>query len=101
MSGQGGSFLADAFHQITIAADRVRVVVDDLVSRPVVARRQPRRSNREAHAVGETLPERSRGGLDTGRQTALRVAWRFAPPFSKMFDLFQGQVVTTKEQQAV
>src|SRR5271156_2342811 len=101
MSGDGGSFLTDAFHQIAIAADRVRIVIDNLVSRPVVARRKPRLRNRQAQAVGESLPKWPGGDLDAGGQATLGMTRRFAPPLSEMLDLLEGQVVTGKIQQAV
>src|SRR5580692_632377 len=76
-------------------------MIDDLVSRPVITGRQPRFSNRYTDTIGESLPKWPRGGLDARRQTTLRVTGRFAPPFSKMFDLLERQIVTRKVQQAV
>src|SRR5579871_1389483 len=101
MSGQRGRFLTNTLHQIAIAADCVGIVIDDLVSRPVVPRGKPSLGDRKAHAVAESLPKRPRGNLHAWRQAALRVTGGFAPPLSKMFDLVQRQVVPGEVQQTV
>ena len=83
VSGQRRSFVGDALHKIAIAADGVRVVIDDLVSGPVITRCEPRLGDRDAYSVGETLPERSRGDFHVGRLAALRVTGILLPNFRK------------------
>src|SRR5271155_2412151 len=96
-----GSLLTDAFHQIAIAAFRVGVVIDNLVSGPVIPCCQPRLCDSQADPVGEPLPERSSRHFDSRRQAALRVPGRLATPFSEMFDFLERKVITGKIEKAV
>src|SRR5271170_2476891 len=94
MSRQRCSFLADALHQIAIAADRVSVVIHNLVPWPVISCCQPRLSHSDADPVAKPLPKRSSSNFDPWCLTALGMPWRVATPLSETFDLLQWQVIT-------
>ncbi len=63
--------------------------------------RQPAFGNGHAHGVGETLPERSGGGLDTGSQSVFGMARSFTLPLAKTFQFIKRKVVAGQMQHAV
>ena len=89
MAGQRSRLRGHALHEITVADDRVGGVIDHLESGPVVARRQLRLGDRHPYRVGESLPQRSRGGLHAGRMSALRMPRRLASELAKLFDVVE------------
>src|ERR1700678_213134 len=101
MPGQRSGFLTDAFHQVAVAADRVSVVIHNLVPGPVVSGCQPCLSDSHADPVGEPLPKGSGSNFDPWRFTALGMPWRFAAPLSETFDLLEWQVISSQVEQAV
>src|SRR5580704_19703354 len=98
MPGQRSGFLCDSFHQVAVAANRVRIVVDDVVPRPVVAGGQPGFRDRHANAITEALSERSRGYFHAGGMSSLRVSGRLAAPLSEMLDLLHRKIVAGQVQ---
>ena len=91
----------DAFHQIAVADQHIRVMIDDLMSRSVVVCGEISFRDGDADAIGESLTERTGRRLDSRRQSALRMSRRLAAPLAKLFDLLQGQIVAREMQQAV
>src|SRR5665213_2194312 len=77
----------DALHQVTVTDDPVGEMVDDLEAGAIVRGSQMRLGYRQTHAVAEALAQRPRRRLDARRNTTLRMAWRHAAPFAKLFDL--------------
>src|ERR1700741_2291573 len=57
MCSQGCSLRRDSFHQASVTADAINVVVEDVEARPVVAVGEPFFSDCHANACGHTLPE--------------------------------------------
>ncbi len=96
-----GGFLADALHQIAIGADRPGVVVDDLEARAVEAIGEEALGHREAHSVGEALPERPRGDLDAGRVPALGVPRRARAPLAEVAQVLEAQLPAAEVQERV
>src|ERR1700677_3480195 len=101
MPCQRRSLLRDPLHQVAVAADGVRVMIDDVMPWPVITRSQPRLRDRHPHAIAETLPERPGRNFHTRRTTALRVARRLAVPLSEALDLCQRKVVAGQMQETV
>ena len=101
VSGQRRGFRGHAFHEITVADDRPRVVVDDRVPCAVVARREMRLADRHADRIGQPLAERSGRHLDAGRVATLGMARRLAAPLAKLPEVVERQVVAGDVQQAV
>src|ERR1039457_4797821 len=101
MARERRSLLRDAFHQVAVTADRIRVVIDDLVPGPVEARGEPRLGDRHADAIAEALAEWAGCHFDAHSMPALRVSRRFAAPLAEALQLVERQVVTGQMQQAI
>src|SRR4029453_6495780 len=93
MAGETGGFSGDAFHQVAIADDSIREVIDDRESRPGVARRQMRLGDGHTDSVAEALTQRSRRRLNSRSQTTLGMAGGAAVPLAELLDLFEEQLV--------
>ncbi len=65
MAGQRGGLLGDPFHQVTVSADRVDVVVEQLRTE---GRLLPEAGHRHADRGGHALTERPCGRLDPDRE---------------------------------
>ena len=74
MSGQRRGFTRHAFHHVSVAADDVGVMVDDVEAVEVEARGEKRFGDREADRVAAALAERPGRRLDAWRVAVLRVA---------------------------
>src|SRR5271157_1246135 len=101
MASDGGSFVADAFHQGAIAADSVHAVIKEIVAVLVELRSQPALRDGEANRVADALAERAGGGLDARRKAVLGVSWRLRVPLAKAFDLIEREVVARKIEQGI
>src|SRR5271157_1987542 len=101
MASDGGSFVADAFHQVAVAADSIDAVIKEIVAVPVELRSQPALRDGEADRVADSLAERAGGGLDSRRKAVLGVSWRLRVPLAKAFDLIQREVVASQVEQGI
>src|SRR4051812_47942231 len=88
-SGQTGRLGGDPLLHVAIGRDGVGVVVDDLMAWLVEACSQDAFRQRHADAVGETLAEWTRGGLDPWRHAHLRMAGRAGAPLPEPANLLQ------------
>ena len=68
---------------------------------PVVSRGEPGFRHRHAHAVAETLAERTSSDFHARRVAAFRVTGRLAAPLAEPLQLVERQIVTGQMQQAV
>ena len=64
VAGERRRLVADALHEVAVAADHEGVVVDEVGAE---ARPQPALGDAHAHAVAEPLAERAGGDLDARR----------------------------------
>src|SRR5579883_2591005 len=101
MAGERSGFLADAFHEIAVAADTVGVVIDDRVAGLVKPCREPGFGDGESDRVTKTLAQRTRRYFYPGRMAALRMAGCFAAPLPKPLQFFERQIVAGEIEQAV
>src|ERR1041384_3376814 len=101
VAGETRRFRGDTFHQVAVADDRVSEVIDDLKSRPIVARREMSFGDREAYAIAEALPQRAGRGFHAGRELAFGMAGSEAAPLAKLFNLLEGQVVSGQKKHTV
>ena len=92
MSGQRGGFVRNALHEVAVAADDVRPVIDDRMARPVEHRREMRFGDRHAHGVRDALTQRAGRRLDAGDVAVLGVARRATPRPPEIADLLQREV---------
>ena len=99
VTGERGGFVRDALHQVAVGRQKVRVVIDDRVPRPVEQRRQLRLGNRHADGVARALPERSCRCFDARRDAVLGVARRAAAPLPELLDVLEREVVAGQIQQ--
>ena len=88
-------------HHVAIAREDVGVVVDDLVPGSIERRSEPSLRHCEPHGVPESLAERTGGDFDAGRDAALRMAGRLAPPLPEMLQILDADVVAGEMEEAV
>ena len=99
--GDRGGFLADALHHVAVGADRVGVVVHDLIAGPVEALGQEALGHRHADGVGDALAERPGGDLDAGDVAALGVAGRARAPLAEALQVLDRQVEAAQVRERV
>ena len=100
-AGQCTGFVADAFHQTTVAHKHIDMVVDDGVAVAVELSRQKLFRQRHTYRVGQTLAQRTCGGFDAGRHAHFRMARSFTVELAEVFQLLHGQVVARQMQKRV
>ena len=98
VAGNRGGFVADAFHQVAVAAEGVDAIVENIF---VELRRQPALSHRKANGVRHALAERTGCGLDTRREAVLRVTRRLGAPLAELLELVEWQIEAGEMQHGV
>ncbi len=101
MAGERARLGRDAFHQIAVARDDVRVVVDDRVSRPVEVRGQMRLGHGHADRVRRCPGRGGRWSPRRPRHMALGMPGCPAVPLAESLDLLHRQVVARQMEQRV
>ena len=91
----------DALHQVAVGADRVDVVVDDLVVRPVERVGEEALGEAHADAVREALAERAGRHLDAFGVAELGMAGRRRLPLAEALQLLEREVVAGEVQRRV
>src|SRR5437764_11089392 len=91
-------FLRHTFHQIAVTADRVSVVVDNLVPGPIEAGGEPCFRDGHSNRVTTSLTKRSGGNFDAHRVTAFGVSWRLASPFTETLQFIERQIIAGQVQ---
>ena len=94
-------FVADAFHQATIAQEDVRAVVDDGEALAIEFLSEKLFGKRHADTVGNALAEGSGRRFDAGRHVDFGVAGRLAVQLTKVLDVLHRKVVARQVQQCV
>ena len=82
--GEGRRFRRDSLHQVAVATEAVRVVVDDGVAGLVELRGQPPFGERHANAHRKACPERPGSDLHARRFERFGVTRRAAPPLTEL-----------------
>ncbi len=101
VSGERARLGGDPLHEIAVAHQAERPVIDDRVTRTVEAVGEPALGHRHPDGVGRALAERAGRGLDARRQVELGVAGRPAAPLAERLQVVERQVVARQVQQAV
>ena len=96
VAGDRGGFLADPLHHVAVGADRIGVVVDDLLPGAVEALGEEALGDRHADRVGEALTERAGGDLDARCVPALGVTRRARAPLAELLQVLEAQVVADR-----
>jgi hypothetical protein len=93
--------VGDALHQIAVAADEVRVVIDYVMARLVERRGEMRFGDGHADGVADALAKRSSRRLDSGGVAVLRVTGGTALPLAELLDVVEREAVTGEVQAGV
>jgi len=89
MAGEGSRLAGDALHEISVAGEHPGPVVYDRVAGPVEVLGEEPLGDRHSNRVGESLSQRTGGGLDPRRVTPLGMSRRAGAPLAKVFDLVE------------
>jgi hypothetical protein len=100
-AGDRGGLVRDALHDVAVGADRVDVVVDDVVPGPVEGVGEEALGDRHPDAVREALAERAGGRLDARRHEVLGVPRRLRVPLAEALQLLEREVVARQVQRRV
>ena len=101
VAGQRSGFRADAFHQAAIAANRIRIMIDDLVSRLVVASRQMGFGHRKTDGIGNALSERTGRRIDARGDVVFGMARRNAAELAELPDIIQTDRIAVQVKQGI
>ena len=93
--------MRDPFHQVAIAAEHVRVVIDDVVGIAVIDRSLVSFRSRHSNRHRKALPKRPGRHLYTRSLTVLRVTRSVRTPLPELLQLRDRQVVSRKMQRAI
>jgi hypothetical protein len=93
--------MRDPFHEVAVAADEVRVVVDDAVSVAIERSREVRLRHRESDGVPNTLSEWSRRRLDTRCMAVLGMPRCFAAPLTELLEVVERELVAAEIERAI
>src|SRR5262249_10062458 len=87
VASERSGFRRDTFHHAAVAAQCINVEVNEILkSRLVEVSGRPAASNGHPDAGGDTVSQRSSGGLNTARPTIFRVARAPAVELPESFD---------------
>ena len=101
VAGERSGLARDSLLHVAVAGDEERVVVDDLLRRPVERRREVGFGEREADGVADALAERSGRDLDPDGVAELGVPGRPALPLPELLDVVEAEVVAGEVQAGV
>ena len=94
VAGKRNRLLADAFHQAAVAAQRVGVVVHQLVAEFIG---ELAFGDRHAERVGNALAERTGGGLDAGGVAVFGMAGGLGAELAEILDILDRHVLVAEE----
>ena len=94
-------FVADAFHQTTVACKYVGSVIDHLMLIAVELGRQNLLSQRHTNAVSQTLAQGTGGGFDARSIAVLGVSGCATVQLTELLKLVNVQIVAGQVQQAI
>ena len=94
-------FGANAFHEATIATNRIRIVIDDVVTGAVITRREVRFGNRKSNGIGNALPEWARRRIDSRRDVVFRVTRRNASHLAELFQIVETDRISIQMEQSI
>ena len=101
VTGERGGLGGHAFHQVAVAHDAEHAVARGTERARAEARRQHPGGECHPDPVSESLPERTRGGLDSRGEPELGVARRAAAEPTEPLQLLERQVVAREMEQGV
>ena len=93
--------MADAFHEIAVAAEDVGLVVHGLEGVVVEPHGQHGLGERHAGGIAATLAERAGRGFDARRMPVFGMPRRFAVPLPETLELGEGEIVAGQVKHGV
>ena len=94
-------FMADAFHQATVAEKYIGAVIDDGVARLIELVTEEFLGQRHTYRVGDALSKRASGRFNANRHADFGVSRGLAVHLPKALEFADGQVVARQVQQGV
>src|SRR5690554_4214577 len=99
MSGNTGSFVRDALHQIPVGRDHIRVVINNREAVAVECCTQKLFGECHSHRVGQSLPERPSGRFDSLGKEVLRMTGRSASELTKSLEFVEWKLLISPQMQ--
>ena len=93
--------MRDALHHAAIADERIGMVIDDGVARPIEGGRERALRKRHADRIREALAERAGGGFDAEVQLALRMSRGLGAELPKILQLLDRQGIAGQMQHGI
>src|SRR5664280_726868 len=93
MAGNRGSFVADAFHQVAVPAERVDAVVEKIVAVFIELRGQPALRNGHAYRVPDALTQGAGRGFHSRHEAILGMPRSLRSPLPELLDIIERKIV--------
>ena len=100
-AGQGGGLGSHPLHQVAVRDDGIDVMIHHWQIGPIEAAGQEALGHGHAHSHGESLAQRTGGGLHARAEAVFGMARRDAAPLAEVPELLQGQVIAVEMQEGV
>ena len=101
LTSDGRGLHGHALLKVTITANGVGVMVDDVEARTVESVGEVCLGHGHTHGHREALPKRTRRSLDPRRMTVLGVTGAAAAQLTEGLEVIHGEIVTTQVEQGV
>merc|ERR1712127_12242 len=96
MGSKGDGFLRDTFHQASISAKSISVMVENVIT---VFGAQDSLGNGHTDSVGNTLTKRASGGLDTFGLEVLWMSGGSTSELSESLDVLESNIFVSRKIQ--
>ena len=100
-SGQRACLVRNAFHQIAVAAQHVRVVIHNLIAGLVVDGAKMLLRDRHSHSHRQSLPQRTRRHFHAIRVAVFGMPRRARVPLPESLQIFDRYLVAGKKKRAI
>ena len=101
VSRDGRGLVGDSLHHITVGAEHIRPVIDDLMARAIEVGGEPALGQREADRVRHSLTERPGRRLHSGDVSVFRMTSRRRTPLTEVPNVLFADVVPAEMQERV
>src|SRR5689334_4502010 len=90
-----------AFHHVAIAANEIRVMIDDWIIRAIEQRSEQCFTNRHPYCVSNTLTKRTSRRLNARSVSIFGMPGCPALPLAELFDIVEREIVSREIEHAV
>ena len=98
---QRGRLVGSSLHKVTVTAKCINIVVHNSMSVTIENRGKMRFCHGHTHSIHNALAQRSSSGFHPWGEPVFRMARRFAPPLSKIYDFLQGKIVACQMEHGI